>query len=253
MMTAIALVAAATILLLIPAYVRTAGKLRRARAELRERNDFIVDQARLAALGGIVSQLSHQWRQPLNVLALVLQTIEMQAEEAQLDRKALAELLGKGLAEIESLNALLDDYRAYFKPDASKGSFPVGEAIAMALRLHSPALEQLRVKVEVDCPGDLELWGRRSSLVELIVCLVADFLPSFVAVKAPPPTLTLKAGSGPGDAVDLELRGNRVSMEGGGLPLCRFVAERDFELSVERLESPSESGFALRLRRKVET
>ena len=252
-MTAIALAAAAaTILFLVLGYFRLSGRLRHALAEARDRNDFIVDQARLAALGGIVSHLSHQWRQPLNVLALVLQAIEMQNDAGPPDRHALGELVGKGLAEIESLNALLDDYRAYFKPDPAKGNFAVREAVDMSLRLHSPALDRLRVKVEVDCPGDLELWGRRSSLVELLLCMIASFFPSF-AIKDPPPRLSIKARSAPDESVDIEIRGNREAVEGGGGPLCRLVAERDFELSMNSLRAPPESGFALHLRRKVET
>ncbi|HUX40192.1 MAG TPA: HAMP domain-containing sensor histidine kinase [Rectinemataceae bacterium] len=215
-------------------------------AESTAKDALLLSLSRQAALGGLVSHLSHQWRQPLNVLGLVFQAIQLQNEAGSSDAKTIEGYIQKGLDEIEALNRLLDEYRSYYRPEDDEGSFPLRETLESCLRLHSPAIDALRVETKVECPPDLIFQGRRSALRELLMSLVAHSLAAFAGRGIREPRIALSARATPEATIAIEVRDNGGILtppllgalfeadfadKGGGirtgLYVCRLIAERE--------------------------
>jgi len=57
----------------------------------REQERIISHQARLAAMGEMLSNIAHQWRQPLNNLGLFLQNMHLDYQESLLDNERMAD------------------------------------------------------------------------------------------------------------------------------------------------------------------
>lgn len=57
--------------------------------ELRSREQMLIQQSRLAAMGEMVQNVAHQWRQPLNVLGMHIQHLELDHEMGLLDADSL--------------------------------------------------------------------------------------------------------------------------------------------------------------------
>ena len=56
-------------------------------AELRRKDQILIQQNRLAGVGEIISNIAHQWRQPLNVVGGIIQNVQLSLESGNLDRK----------------------------------------------------------------------------------------------------------------------------------------------------------------------
>jgi GAF domain-containing protein len=52
----------------------------RAVEALREKDQMLVRQSSRAALGEMINNIAHQWRQPLNVIALIIQSVQLRYE-----------------------------------------------------------------------------------------------------------------------------------------------------------------------------
>ena len=231
-----------------------------ARAESKAKDDLIIALARQAALGGLVSHLAHQWRQPLNVLALDFQALQMLGEAGSLDEKALDRYVRKGLDEIEGLSALLDEYRTYYKPESVEGTRPVRDAIDGCFRLLSPSIERLRVRTRIECPPDLGLRERPGELRELLVMLVGRSLAAFKGGSFSAPEISLRAWVEPDAFAWIEIRDNAgpIPVEGigrifepdfaaaTGLYAARLIAERSLAGSLAA--APWAEGTLLTLR-----
>jgi len=194
--------------------IKLAKRVKATIGEAQEKNAFLVAQSRQAALGNLVSHLSHQWRQPLNVFGLIFQTLQSNSELGILDKRSTASLCEQGMETIQQLDSLLDDYRGYFKPVREERDFDICESLLTVLRLQSPAIDSLKVQVGVDCPeGGIAYHGMQSALNETLANLVANALEAFAARKTPSPILAIKAVLRADGQISIAIRDNA-----GGIP-----------------------------------
>ena len=228
-------------------------------AELRTNDEVIVAQSRDAALGGLVAHLSHRWRQPLNVLGLVLQAIEMRSEAGELDAKAMSGYVKKGLDELRTLEGLLDEYRRYFG-SGGEGVFSIRGAIEASLRLQSPALEELGVRTSVECPSELEAEGDSLILATALAALVNISISGFAARKEMPPTIAIRAWAGAKDSITIVTSreggaeaGRRTDAADRGLYGCKLIIERVFGGRLAASGRDGVSTFSIELPRRGKT
>ncbi|MBU5613661.1 PAS domain-containing sensor histidine kinase [Geomonas azotofigens] len=119
----------------------------RAVEELRVREQMLMQQNRLAAMGEMLVNISHQWRQPLNVLGLILQNLARIYERGTLSVEVVRKSVSRGTELIEHMSKTIEDFSAYLNPDKIKLSFNVGEVIDKALSMVRETLHGIEVAV----------------------------------------------------------------------------------------------------------
>ena len=118
-------------------------------AELRQKDQVLISQGRQAALGEMIGNIAHQWRQPLNTLGLIVQELKMTYGRDQSYEESLVANVGKAMDLIQHMSRTIDDFSNYFKPDKEKVLFNVYNAINRTLALIEPSLAALDINVEV--------------------------------------------------------------------------------------------------------
>ena len=140
--------------------------------ELRQKDDLLIQQNRMAALGELLTNIAHQWRQPLNNIAVYIQTMqylrragELTDEEMDRDIKAVMEIL-------QYMSQTIDDFRSFFVRDrASAREFPLAPTIAKALSLVTPAFTANNIKVVLlkDERQDLRITGYPNEFIQVVM------------------------------------------------------------------------------------
>ncbi|MDD5033333.1 MAG: DUF3365 domain-containing protein, partial [Methylococcaceae bacterium] len=83
----------------------------------REKDLMLVQQTRLAAMGEMIHNIAHQWRQPLNALSIILGNIVDDYDYHELSREILAERVAQAHRLIQRMSSTIDDFRDSFRPD----------------------------------------------------------------------------------------------------------------------------------------
>jgi PAS domain S-box-containing protein len=71
----------------------------------RQKDHLLIQQSRLAAMGDMIGNIAHQWRQPLNALALVLANIEDAASHQELTPEYRGDMIRSGERLIQRMSA----------------------------------------------------------------------------------------------------------------------------------------------------
>jgi PAS domain S-box-containing protein len=114
--------------------IETAERLK-ATETLREKEQMLIQQSRQAAMGEMIGNIAHQWRQPLNTLGLYTQSLGAFYGMPNFNKEFLDNSIAKSMEIIKHMSKTIDDFRDYFKPGKGKVTFYVTEAINNTLSL----------------------------------------------------------------------------------------------------------------------
>ncbi|MFA7239927.1 MAG: response regulator [Sulfuricellaceae bacterium] len=126
-------------------------KLQEALEKLQRNEAMLVHQSRLAAMGQMVGAIAHQWRQPLNALALTIQDVKDAYEYGELNESYIDEMVSKSMRQIEFMSKTIDDFRNFFKPDQRPQSYIPRQVVAEAVELVSAQLQAHNISIGYAC------------------------------------------------------------------------------------------------------
>jgi len=101
----------------------------------RDKDRIMMHQGRLAAMGEMIGNIAHQWRQPLNNIGLIVQAIQVDYEDDVLDAASLQHQIDICMNSVQYMSRTIDDFRSFFRPDKEKLPFAVGDALTRVLSL----------------------------------------------------------------------------------------------------------------------
>ncbi|MDF1883275.1 PAS domain-containing protein [Sulfurimonas sp. SAG-AH-194-C21] len=100
--------------------------------QLVQNQAILLQQARLASAGEMIGNISHQWRQPLNTLGLLIQKLSLYYERDMLDTQKMKSSVKKSMDLIEGMSTTIDDFRDFFTPGKGREVFSIEEGIQKA-------------------------------------------------------------------------------------------------------------------------
>jgi two-component system, NtrC family, sensor kinase len=156
-----------------------------------EKDHLLAHQNRLASMGEMLSNIAHQWRQPLNVLAILTQKVELFYEEGILDSTTLQALHKKQMLQIEKMSTTIDDFRNFFKPNKHKECFLLQERIAQLVQLVETSLQKDQIEFECNVTTDIKLIGYPNEFIQVLINIISNAQDAFREYKCIDPKITL--------------------------------------------------------------
>ncbi len=152
-------------------------------AKNREKDHMLIQQSRLAAMGEMVHNIAHQWRQPLNALSLLVRNIK-----DDYDFQALTpEVMDRSVADAQRLlgrmSTTIDDFRDFFRPEKEMTQFDVSHAVEEAVFIMQGTLKSHGIElVEKLAPG-VEAEGFPSQFAQAVLNILANAKEEILARK----------------------------------------------------------------------
>jgi signal transduction histidine kinase len=118
-------------------------------AKNREKDIVMFQQARLASIGEIMGNISHQWRQPLNNLGLLVQDIKDAYEYEELDNEYIENFVNESMDKINFMSTTIDNFRNFFKPNKHKEQFSVKKSLESSIYLMKETFTNENIKLNL--------------------------------------------------------------------------------------------------------
>ena len=184
--------------------------------DIRQKDQMLLQQSKLASMGEMIGAIAHQWRQPLNMLNINIQNLDDDYEEGLIDREFIDCFIQENSDIIRFMSKTIDDFRDFYRIDKVKESFFVRETIEETLRIQKAQLLHGRITLSVT-GEDFCITGYRREFQQVLLNLINN------AADA------IRRNRREGGAIDIVLEKDRVIFKdnGGGIP--ETVLERIFE------------------------
>ncbi len=148
----------------------------------RESESLLIQQSKMAAIGEMLGAITHQWRQPLTALSVILQEIEEESQNPELSRDQIREDSQAGLEQIAFMNQTVEDFKQLLKPDRQRQLFDVREATWAVVRLLSKLLASHNIHVDLDESTPIEpVRGHPSAFRQAILNLLSNAKDAIIA------------------------------------------------------------------------
>jgi len=209
--------------------------------EIRKKEQALTQQSKLASMGEMIGAIAHQWRQPLNALAINVQLLEDLYEDGALDSKTLKELVQKNMEAIQFMSNTIDDFRNFFRNDKEKVVFDIKEAIEKTIKLQKSQLSNHNIKIVTNLEH-IEFKGYKNELMQTILNLISNAKDAIIENNREG---VIKISSKKEqDKIIIEIEDN-----GGGVP--KEIIDRVFEPYFTTKEEGKGTGMGLYMGREI--
>ena len=153
-------------------------------AKNREKDIILIQQNRQAALGELMEHIAHQWKQPLNVINLMIFDLGETYSRGELSPEQVKTTIEKIMELTEHMAQTINVFRDFYKPEKEKKVFRIKESIDRALSFVAPALRFHAIGVELDVDPDLFALGYPKEYAQVLLNILANARDAFRARDA---------------------------------------------------------------------
>ena len=102
---------------------------------IKENEKILYQQSKMAAMGEMIGNIAHQWRQPLSVISVSASGIKLYQEEGLYSKEDSKDFIEAILNSTKYLSDTIDDFRNFYKEDLEKINFEVKKSIDKTINL----------------------------------------------------------------------------------------------------------------------
>ena len=148
-------------------------------SELKEKDKLLAERSKMAAMGEMIGNIAHQWRQPLSTISTAASGIKLQKEFNQLTDDIFHEGIEGILRNTEHLSQTIDDFKNFLKNDKEKTLFTLLENINTALSLLEGMLKSEHINVIVKCDENIKIYNNPHELTQVFLNLLTNAKDAF--------------------------------------------------------------------------
>jgi len=211
--------------------------------ELRKKDETLMQQSRQAAMGEMIGNIAHQWRQPLNAVGLLVQDLTLSYEDGSFDKAYLDSSKQKIMGLVRHMSRTIDDFRDFSTPDKDKTDFEPRHVVERTLTLIEGNLADKGIKVEVSSDDAPAITGHPNEFSQVLLNIMNNAMDAFSKWEGMNPLIRVKISSTGGKAVVT------VADNAGGIP--PEILARIFEPYFTTKEQGKGTGIGLFMAKNI--
>jgi signal transduction histidine kinase len=150
--------------------------------ERAKNNEIITQQSKMAAMGEMLANIAHQWRQPLMELSSILIATEAKVRiENQISNEEILETIEKSNEVMKYMSNTIDDFKNFFAKDKEKITFKISKQISGALHIINSVLFHQHIKLDIIIKDNPSIYGFANEYSQVLINLISNAKDIIVA------------------------------------------------------------------------
>jgi signal transduction histidine kinase len=135
---------------------------------------ILAHQARMYAMGEMLSNIAHQWRQPLNNVSLIIQNLRAEYEEGSLTTATCRDYEEECIKILMYMSNTIDNFYAFYQPDSIRQPFDLYQAIIESISLVGADLESRGISITLLKESDLTVSGFKKEFSQVLLNVIQN-------------------------------------------------------------------------------
>jgi PAS domain S-box-containing protein len=142
--------------------------------DLKNANNTLLEQSKHAALGDMIGNIAHQWRQPLSIITTTTSGMDIKKDIGELDDKYIDESIKTINKNIQYLSTTIDTFRNFIKGDKNLKYESLQDEISQGIDITSASLKNCFIKLidNVDYENKIFTYISTGELTQVIINII---------------------------------------------------------------------------------
>ena len=144
------------------------NKLKEYKKELDNKQAILYQQSKMAAMGEMIGNIAHQWRQPLSIITTATSGMVLQKQMGVLTDEFFFEASNRINTSSQYLSQTIDDFRNFFIPNKEKSKVNLIEIFKKTLDLISAQFSSKDIEIIKNIEG-VEFESYENELIQALI------------------------------------------------------------------------------------
>ena len=131
-------------------------------------------QSRLAALGEMMGNIAHQWRQPLSAITATISGLEVKNQFGIIEKNDISEAHSNIMKSSEFLTKTIEDFRNFFQKDSPTQNFLISSTIKQVVSMIKASYDSNDITLKSELDETLCINGADSLLSQVILNILSN-------------------------------------------------------------------------------
>ncbi|MCI4624338.1 MAG: GAF domain-containing sensor histidine kinase [Candidatus Magnetoovum sp. WYHC-5] len=153
----------------------------------RLQEQMLIQQSKMASMGEMIALIAHQWRQPLNAIALQANDLKDAYDYGELDQAYLNESVDTINQQIVFMAKTIDDFRNFLRPSKEKVIFSVKHTIEALLDMFKGVYKKNDIYIAINASdkiSNFNVMGYPSEFKQVILNIINNSRDAIINRRA---------------------------------------------------------------------
>ncbi len=147
--------------------------------ELQEKDEMISMQSRHAAMGEMISMITHQWKQPLSAMSAISNRIQMDVALEKVDPENMSKHAIIIEEQVQYLAQTIDDFKNFFKPSKTKEMSKITDVVEHTMKLIGKLITDNQIDLVMNLNADTMVDIYPKELLQVFINLLKNAVDAF--------------------------------------------------------------------------
>lgn len=149
--------------------------------EIKQNENLLFRQSKLASLGEMISMIAHQWRQPLNSVASIMAKLKFKSKKNNaIKSEDLANEIKSVQNYLKYMSKTIDDFANFFKDDKQKEYIDIVKTTQSAKKLIEPSLKAANIQINIHEIQIQKIYTYKNEYIQILLNILNNSIDAII-------------------------------------------------------------------------
>lgn len=219
------------------------------------------------SLEEMISNIAHQWRQPLSEISSILMLIKLKYDTKTLEPKVMDKKIDEANNVLEYMSKTIDDFKGFFSTNKEKEEFYLNTLIEDVVNINRNILELNNIKIDINIDENLKIYNFLNEYQQVVLNILKNSKDVLIERKIKNPLIKIYSKKDDKTiSLFIEDNGNGINVEpinkifdayfstkkdshgtGIGLYMSKMIVEKSLKGKIEAKNSKFGAVFEIKV------